>query len=127
MKDQFDFNDFLAQLQQIKKMGNMKDLMGMIPGMGKAIKDVDIQDDAFKHVEAIIQSMTPKERSNPALLNNSRRLRLANGSGTNLQEVNKLIKQFEDMKKMMKMMSNPRNMANMMSQMKGMKGGMPGM
>jgi len=127
MKDQFDFNDFLAQLQQIKKMGNMKDLMGMIPGMGKAIKDVDIQDDAFKHVEAIIQSMTPKERSNPALLNNSRRLRLANGSGTNLQEVNKLIKQFEDMKKMMKLMSNPRNMASMMSQMKGMKGGMPGM
>ena len=127
MKDQFDFNDFLAQLQQIKKMGNMKDLMGMIPGMGKAIKDVDIQDDAFKHVEAIIQSMTPKERSNPALLNNSRRLRLAKGSGTNLIEVNKLIKQFEDMKKMMKMMSNPRNMANMMSQMKGMKGGMPGM
>ena len=127
MKDQFDFNDFLAQLQQIKKMGNMKDLMGMIPGMGKAMKDVDIQDDAFKHVEAIIQSMTPKERSNPALLNNSRRLRLANGSGTNIQEVNKLIKQFEDMKKMMKMMSNPRNMANMMSQMKGMKGGIPGM
>ncbi|MCF8407526.1 MAG: signal recognition particle protein [Crocinitomicaceae bacterium] len=127
MKDQFDFNDFLAQLQQIKKMGNMKDLMGMIPGMGKAIKDVDIQDDAFKHVEAIIQSMTPKERSNPALLNNSRRLRLAKGSGTNLIEVNKLIKQFDDMKKMMKMMSNPRNMANMMSQMKGMKGGMPGM
>jgi len=127
MKDQFDFNDFLAQLQQIKKMGNMKDLMGMIPGMGKAIKDVDIQDDAFKHVEAIIQSMTPKERSNPALLNNSRRLRLANGSGTNLQEVNKLIKQFDDMKKMMKLMSNPRNMASMMSQMKGMKGGMPGM
>jgi signal recognition particle subunit SRP54 len=127
MKDQFDFNDFLAQLQQIKKMGNMKDLMGMIPGMGKAMKDVDIQDDAFKHVEAIIQSMTPKERSNPALLNNSRRLRLANGSGTNLQEVNKLIKQFDDMKKMMKLMSNPRNMANMMSQMKGMKGGMPGM
>jgi signal recognition particle subunit SRP54 len=127
MKDQFDFNDFLAQLQQIKKMGNMKDLMGMIPGMGKAIKDVDIQDDAFKHVEAIIQSMTPKERSNPALLNNSRRIRLAKGSGTNLIEVNKLIKQFDDMKKMMKMMSNPRNMANMMSQMKGMKGGMPGM
>lgn len=127
MKDQFDFNDFLAQLQQIKKMGNMKDLMGMIPGMGKAIKDVDIQDDAFKHVEAIIQSMTPKERSNPALLNNSRRMRLAKGSGTNLQEVNKLIKQFDDMKKMMKLMSNPRNMASMMSQMKGMKGGMPGM
>jgi signal recognition particle subunit SRP54 len=127
MKDQFDFNDFLAQLQQIKKMGNMKDLMGMIPGMGKAIKDVDIQDDAFKHVEAIIQSMTPKERANPAILNNSRRMRLAKGSGTNIQDVNKLIKQFDDMKKMMKLMSNPRNMAGMMNQFKGMKGGMPGM
>ncbi len=127
MKDQFDFNDFLAQLQQIKKMGNMKDLMGMIPGMGKAMKDVDIQDDAFKHVEAIIQSMTPKERANPGILNNSRRMRLAKGSGTNIQDVNKLIKQFDDMKKMMKLMSNPRNMANMMGQLKGMKGGMPGM
>jgi signal recognition particle subunit SRP54 len=127
MKDQFDFNDFLAQLQQIKKMGNMKDLMGMIPGMGKAMKDVDIQDDAFKHVEAIIQSMTPKERANPGILNNSRRMRLAKGSGTNIQDVNKLIKQFDDMKKMMKLMSNPRNMASMMSQFKGMKGGMPGM
>jgi len=127
MKDQFDFNDFLTQLQQIKKMGNMKDLMGMIPGMGKAIKDVDIQDDAFKHVEAIIQSMTPKERSNPGILNNSRRLRLAKGSGTNIQEVNKLIKQFDDMKKMMKLMSNPRNMASMMGQLKGMNGNMPGM
>jgi signal recognition particle subunit SRP54 len=127
MKDQFDFNDFLAQLQQIKKMGNMKDLMGMIPGMGKAMKDVDIQDDAFKHVEAIIQSMTPKERANPGILNNSRRIRLAKGSGTDIQDVNKLIKQFDDMKKMMKLMSNPRNMASMMSQFKGMKGGMPGM
>jgi signal recognition particle subunit SRP54 len=127
MKDQFDFNDFLAQLQQIKKMGNMKDLMGMIPGMGKAMKDVDIQDDAFKHIEAIIQSMTPKERENPGILNNSRRMRLAKGSGTNIQEVNKLIKQFDDMKKMMKLMSNPRNMASMMGQLKGMKGGMPGM
>jgi signal recognition particle subunit SRP54 len=127
MKDQFDFNDFLAQLQQIKKMGNMKDLMGMIPGMGKAMKDVDIQDDAFKHVEAIIQSMTPKERANPSILNNSRRMRLAKGSGTNIQDVNKLIKQFDDMKKMMKLMSNPRNMASMMSQLKGMNGGMPGM
>ena len=127
MKDQFDFNDFLAQLQQIKKMGNMKDLMGMIPGMGKAMKDVDIQDDAFKHVEAIIQSMTPKERGNPGILNNSRRIRLAKGSGTDIQDVNKLIKQFDDMKKMMKLMSNPRNMASMMSQFKGMKGGMPGM
>jgi signal recognition particle subunit SRP54 len=127
MKDQFDFNDFLAQLQQIKKMGNMKDLMGMIPGMGKAIKDVDIQDDAFKHIEAIIQSMTPKERSNPGIINQSRKMRLAKGSGTDVQEVNKLIKQFDDMKKMMKLMSNPRNMASMMSQFKGMKGGMPGM
>jgi signal recognition particle subunit SRP54 len=127
MKDQFDFNDFLAQLQQIKKMGNMKDLMGMIPGMGKAMKDVDIQDDAFKHIEAIIQSMTPKERANPSILNNSRRMRLAKGSGTNIQDVNKLIKQFDDMKKMMKLMSNPRNMASMMSQLKGMNGGMPGM
>jgi signal recognition particle subunit SRP54 len=127
MKDQFDFNDFLAQLQQIKKMGNMKDLMGMIPGMGKAMKDVDIQDDSFKHVEAIIQSMTPKERANPSILNNSRRMRLAKGSGTNIQDVNKLIKQFDDMKKMMKLMSNPRNMASMMSQLKGMNGGMPGM
>jgi signal recognition particle subunit SRP54 len=108
-------------------MGNMKDLMGMIPGMGKAMKDVDIQDDAFKHVEAIIQSMTPKERANPSILNNSRRMRLAKGSGTNIQDVNKLIKQFDDMKKMMKLMSNPRNMASMMSQLKGMNGGMPGM
>lgn len=126
MKDQFDFNDFLAQLQQIKKMGNVKDLMGMIPGMGKAIKDVDVPDDAFKGVEAIILSMTPKERANPALLNTSRKTRIAKGSGTNIQEVNKLIKQFEDMRKMMKMMSNPRNMMGMMSKLKGM-GGMPGM
>jgi signal recognition particle subunit SRP54 len=126
-KDQFDFNDFLGQLQQIKKMGNVKDLMGMIPGMGKAIKDVDIQDDAFKHIEAIILSMTPKERSTPSLINGQRKIRLANGSGTNIQEVNKLMKQFEDTKKMMKMMSNPKNMMSMMKQMKGMGGGMPGM
>ena len=126
MKDQFDFNDFLAQLQQIKKMGNVKDLMGMIPGMGKAIKDVDVPDDAFKGIEAIILSMTPKERANPGLLNTSRKNRIAKGSGTNIQEVNKLIKQFEDMRKMMKMMSNPRNMMGMMSKLKGM-GGMPGM
>ena len=126
-KDQFDFNDFLGQLQQIKKMGNVKDLMGMIPGMGKAMKDVDIQDDAFKHIEAIILSMTPKERSNPALINGQRKNRLAKGSGTNIQEVNKLMKQFEDTKKMMKMMSNPKNMMSMMKQMKGMGGGMPGM
>jgi len=117
-KDQFDFNDFLGQLQQIKKMGNVKDLMGMIPGVGKA-------DDAFKHIEAIILSMTPKERSNPQLLNGARKNRLAKGSGTSIQEVNKLIKQFEDTKKMMKMMSNPKNMMSMMRQMKGMGGGMP--
>jgi signal recognition particle subunit SRP54 len=126
-KDQFDFNDFLGQIQQIKKMGNVKDLMGMIPGMGKAVKDVDIQDDAFKHIEAIIYSMTPKERANPTLMNGQRKTRIANGSGTNIQEVNKLLKQFEDTKKMMKMMSNPKNMMGMMKQMKGMKGGMPGM
>jgi signal recognition particle subunit SRP54 len=126
MKDQFDFNDFLAQLQQIKKMGNVKDLMGMIPGMGKAMKDVDVPDDAFKGVEAIILSMTPKERANPSLLNNMRKARIAKGSGTTLQDVNKLMKQFEDMRKMMKMMSNPRNMMGMMSKLKGM-GGMPGM
>ena len=126
MKDQFDLNDFLAQLQQIKKMGNVKDLMGMIPGMGKAMKDVDIPDDAFKGIEAIILSMTPKERANPALLNPSRKNRIALGSGTNIQEINKLLKQFEDMRKMMKLMSNPRNMMGMMSKLKGM-GGMPGM
>ena len=126
MKDQFDLNDFLAQLQQIKKMGNVKDLMGMIPGMGKAMKDVDIPDDAFKGIEAIILSMTPKERANPTLLNPSRKNRIAKGSGTNIQEINKLLKQFEDMRKMMKLMSNPRNMMGMMSKLKGM-GGMPGM
>jgi len=126
-KDQFDFNDFLAQIQQIKGMGNMKDLMGMIPGMGKAMKDVDIQDDAFKHIEAIIYSMTPKERANPGLINVQRKNRIAAGSGRNIQEVNKLMKQFEDTKKMMKMMSNPKNMMGMMKQMRGMKGGMPGM
>ena len=126
MKDQFDLNDFLAQLQQIKKMGNVKDLMGMIPGMGKAMKDVDIPDDAFKGIEAIILSMTPKERANPALLNPSRKNRIAQGSGTNIQEINKFLKQFEDMRKMMKLMSNPRNMMGMMSKLKGM-GGMPGM
>ncbi len=123
-KDQFDFNDFLGQLQQIKKMGNVKDLMGMIPGMGKAMKDVDIEDDAFKHIEAIILSMTPQERANPGLINGQRKNRLAAGSGTTIQEVNKLMKQFEDTKKMMKLMSNPKNM---MSMMKQMKGGMPGM
>ena len=121
MKDQFDFNDFLGQLEQIKKMGNVKDLMGMIPGMSKAMKEVDVPEDAFKGVEAIIRSMTPKERSTPAILNPSRKARIASGSGTTIQDVNKLIKQFEDMRKMMKMMSNPRNMANMMGQMKNMR------
>ena len=121
-KDQFDLNDFLGQLQQIKKMGDVKDLMGMIPGMGKAMKDVDIQDDAFKHIEAIILSMTPAERTNPGIINGHRKTRIANGSGTNVQEVNKLLKQFEDTKKMMKLMSNPKNMMGMMKQLKGMKG-----
>jgi len=125
-QNKFDFDDFYAQLQQIKKMGNVKDLMGMIPGMGKAMKNVDIKDDAFKAIEAIIQSMTPKERAQPELINTSRKNRIAIGSGTNIQEVNKLMKQFGETKKMMHMMSNKKNMANMMSKMKGMKG-MPGM
>lgn len=125
LKNQFDFNDFLSQLQQVKKMGNVKDLMGMIPGMGKAMKDTDIPEDAFKGIEAMIHSMTPQERSNPGVLNASRRSRIAQGSGTTVQEVNKLIKQFEEMRKMMKMMSNPRAMSGMMSQMKNMRGGMP--
>lgn len=124
-KNQFDFNDFLNQIQQIKKMGNVKDLMGMIPGMGKAMKGVDIDDDAFKHVEAIIFSMTPKEREQPDIINGSRKKRIAKGSGTDIQEVNKLLKQFTDTKKMMKLMSNKKNMANMMKQMKG--GGIPGL
>ena len=124
-KNQFDFNDFLGQLQQVKKMGNVKDLMGMIPGMGKAMKGVEIEDDAFKHIEAMIQSMTPAERSKPELINGARKNRIAKGSGTNIQEVNKLMKQFNDTKKMMKMMSNPKNMRNMMRQMNG--GGLPGM
>lgn len=125
-KNQFDFNDFLGQLQQVKKMGNVKDLMGMMPGMGKAMKDVEIEDDAFKYIEAIIYSMTEKERTNPEIINQARKLRIAKGSGTNIQEVNKLMKQFDDTKKMMKMMSNPAKMRQMMKQMKGM-GGMPGM
>ncbi|MCB0476807.1 MAG: signal recognition particle protein [Crocinitomicaceae bacterium] len=126
-KNQFNFNDFMEQLQQIKKMGNIKDLMGMIPGMGKALKGVEIEDDAFKHIEAIIQSMTPAERENPALINGSRKKRIASGSGQSVQEVNKLIKQFEDTRKMMKMMGNKKNMMKMMGQFKGMGGGMPGM
>ncbi|MBO5614834.1 MAG: signal recognition particle protein [Prevotella sp.] len=127
-KNKFDFNDFLGQIQQIKKMGNIKDLASMIPGVGKAIKDVDIDDDAFKGIEAIIYSMTPKERTNPEILNQSRKMRIAKGSGTNIQEVNRLIKQFDQMRKMMKMISG-NNMGNMMK-MAGMMGkmkGMPGM
>ena len=119
-QNKFDFNDFLGQLQQIKKMGNMKDLMGMIPGVGKAIKDVDINDDAFKGIEAIIQSMTPKERSNPDLINGSRRQRISKGSGREIQEVNRLMKQFEDMRKMMRSMGNKDQMKKMMSQMQNM-------
>jgi len=124
-KNQFDFNDFLGQLQQVKKMGNVKDLMGMIPGMGKAMKGVELEDDAFKHIEAMIQSMSPIERENPTIIDSSRKKRIAQGSGQNIQEVNKLLKQFNDTKKMMKLMSNKKNMMNMMKQMKG--GGMPGM
>ncbi|MFN6088048.1 MAG: signal recognition particle protein [Cyclobacteriaceae bacterium] len=104
-KNQFDFNDFLKQLEQIKKMGNMKDMLGMIPGMGKAMKDVDINDDSFKPVEAIIRSMTLDERENPEKLNPSRKNRIAKGSGTSIQQVNQLLKQFEDMRKMMKMIN----------------------
>ena len=116
-KNKFDFNDFYSQIQQIKKMGNMKDLMGMIPGVGKMMKDVEIGDDSFKAIEAIIQSMTPHEKGNPDSINQSRRNRIAKGSGTNLIEVNRLIKQFEDMRKVMKQMSNPAAMANMMRRM----------
>ncbi|MBC7913191.1 MAG: signal recognition particle protein [Pyrinomonadaceae bacterium] len=116
-KNKFDFNDFIGQIQQIKKMGNMKDLMGMIPGVGKAVKDMDIDDNAFKPIEAIIQSMTPFERENPDSISQSRRNRIAKGSGNNLTEVNKLIKQFEDMRKVMKQFSNPAQMAKMMKGM----------
>ncbi len=123
-KNKFDFNDFLGQIEQIKKMGNLKDLASMIPGVGKAIKDVNIDDNAFVSIEAIIRSMTPKERTNPEILNTSRRQRIAKGSGTNIQEVNKLIKQFDQTRKMMKMVTG-NQMAGMMSHMKGMK--LPGM
>jgi signal recognition particle subunit SRP54 len=116
-KNKFDFTDFYSQIQQIKKMGNMKDLMGMIPGVGKMMKDVEIDDDAFKNIEAIIQSMTPFEKENPDSINQSRRTRIAKGSGTNITEVNRLIKQFEDMRKVMKQMSNPAAMASMMKRM----------
>lgn len=113
-KDQFDFNDFISQIQQIKKMGNVKDLMAMIPGVGKAVKDLDIDDNAFKSIEAIIRSMTPDERSNPVILNGSRRKRIASGSGTSVQEVNKLVKQFDETRRMMKMISKGGNPARLM-------------
>jgi signal recognition particle subunit SRP54 len=119
-KNQFDFEDFLTQIQQIKKMGNLKDLMGMIPGMGKSLKDVDIKDDAFKGVEAIIQSMTVLERRNPDMLTPSRKQRIANGSGKNIGEINAFMKQFDQMKQMMKMMNGPMGSA-MMSKMPGLK------
>lgn len=118
-KNQFDFNDFYKQIQQIKKMGNVKDLVGMIPGVGKAVKDLDIDDNAFKNIEAIILSMTPKERTHPECLNTSRRMRLAKGSGTNIQEVNKLIKQFDQTRKMMKMVTDKSKMQQMAAMMKG--------
>ncbi len=122
-KNKFGFDDFLSQIQQIKKMGNIKDLMGMIPGAGKALKGLDIDDDAFKHIEAIIHSMTPEERSTPAKLNASRKKRIAKGSGRTIQEVNQLLKQFDQMGKMMKMMQGGggKKMMQMMSGMKGMK------
>ncbi|MBK9627795.1 MAG: signal recognition particle protein [Flavobacteriales bacterium] len=121
-KDQFGFDDFLDQIAQIKKMGNMKDLMGMIPGIGKALKNIDIPDDAFKGIEAIIKSMTPDERKNPALINGSRRLRIAKGSGNNIEAVNKLMKQFDETRKMMKMMGDKTKMQNMMKQMQAQGG-----
>lgn len=117
-RNQFNFNDFLNQIQQIKKMGNIKDLASMIPGVGKALKDVDIDDDAFKGVEAIIYSMTPAEREHPEIINGSRRMRIAKGSGTTVQEVNRLLKQFEESKKMMKMLSGG---SKMMRRMPGMR------
>ncbi len=119
--DSFGFDDFMNQIQQIKKMGNMKDLMGMIPGMGKAIKDIDIDDDAFKHIEAMINSMTLNERQQPDIINGSRRKRIASGSGRTVQDVNNLLKQFTDMRKMMKMMQSGGGRRGMMNMMRGMR------
>ena len=124
-KNKFDFNDFMAQIQQIKQMGSIKDLVGMIPGVGKAVKDIDIDDNAFKGIEAMINSMTPKERANPDLINQSRRMRIAKGSGTDIQEVNRLMKQFDQMRKMMRLVAGTSNskmmqMANAMKNMNGM-------
>ncbi|MDE6418199.1 MAG: signal recognition particle protein [Duncaniella sp.] len=123
-KNQFNFNDFLAQIKQIQKMGNLKELASMIPGVGKALKDVEIDDNAFKGIEAIISSMTAEERENPDIINGSRRKRIARGSGTDLQEVNRLIKQFDDARKMMKQVAG---MKNPMAMMRNMRGGMRGM
>jgi len=120
-KNQFGFDDFLKQIKQIKKMGNMKDLVGMIPGAGKMMKDVEIEDDAFKGIEAIIYSMTPQERSEPTLINSSRKKRIAKGAGSSVQEVNQLMKQFTQMSKMMKMMQGPGGKSRMMQMMSGMK------
>ena len=122
-KNKFDFNDFYNQIQQIKKMGNLKDLASMIPGVGKAIRDVDIDDNAFKGIEAIIRSMTPEERKNPQILNGSRRKRVADGSGTSIQEVNRLLKQFEETRKMMKLMNSGagRNLARMLGSRMGQR------
>lgn len=122
-KNEFGFDDFLAQIQQIKKMGSMKDLIGMIPGAGKALKNVEIEDDAFKHIEAIIQSMTPKERSKPSIIDHKRKIRIAKGSGTKIEQVNQLMKQFDQMSKMMKMMQGggAKNLMRMMGGMPKMK------
>ena len=120
-KNQFDFNDFLAQINQIKKMGNLKDLASMIQGVGKAIKDVEIGDDAFKGIEAIIYSMTPQERANPEIINGSRRQRIAKGSGTSMQDVNRLLKQFDETRKMMKMATSMKGMNNPMKMMRNMR------
>jgi signal recognition particle subunit SRP54 len=117
-KNQFDFTDFLSQLEQIKKMGNMKDLLGMIPGAGKALKDVDIDDNSFKPIESIIRSMTIQERANPDIINPSRKNRIAKGSGTTLQQVNQLLKQFEEMRKMMKSMNKMGGPKRMMQALK---------
>jgi signal recognition particle subunit SRP54 len=116
-KNTFNFNDFLKQINQIKKMGNLKDVVSMIPGMGKAMKNMDLDDDAFKSIEAIIFSMTNEEREDPSLMNGSRRKRIADGSGTNIQEVNRLLKQFTETRKMMKMVSQGKNMQRVMSSM----------
>ena len=120
-KNQFDFNDYLNQINQIKKMGNLKDLASMIPGVGKAIKDMDIDDNAFKGIEAIIHSMTAQERANPSIINSSRRQRIARGSGTTIVEVNRMMKQFDQMRKMMKMATSIKNPMKMMKQMRNQR------